>query len=147
MKLKCEIDLKLCFLTNERIDGRRWAGWSGHGSVRNICPTEITSWSRVLKHEELADLHQQRCTQGEVNGEGGKHKTQPPANFKKHFKKNAIKPKIGDPLVILSRKPWPSREILTKILATPLLWTFNPCASILSSIDSHEGGERGVRGI
>ncbi len=52
----------------------------------------------------------------------------PPWKFSKFFfSRNAVKPKLGDPLAILFWKPWPS-EILAKILSTPL--DFQPCATM-----------------
>ncbi len=61
-----------------------------------------------------------------VGGEKGGWNGTPIQMSQKFANKNEIKPKIRDPLAILSWKP----GILAEIWATP--WIFNPCPSMVS---------------
>ncbi len=63
-----------------------------------------------------------------VGGEGGMKQHPPMKIFKKIVNRIAVKPKLGDPLVILFWKPLPT-EILAKILSSPL--EFQPSATML----------------
>jgi hypothetical protein len=82
----------------------------------------------------VSDTYTLRCTQGDEVGGGGRVNIvpHPQANFKTLANKNAIKPKIGGPpKAIFPESLETPLRILAKIIWYPLLWIFNPCASML----------------